>query len=102
MAQPVCKRRCHVCRLVEVLKDFARRDWQLGSMVCQTLWNYSSRITSSNAFFGVAETQELQDLLTEYLGIQLIYLLPSQGCASLMATTAGHKLIRVFIRSQRI
>ncbi len=56
------------CRLLEVLRDFGRSDWQLASMVCQTLWNYSSKITSSNACFGEAEVSGLTDVLIEYLG----------------------------------
>ena len=27
-------------RLVDVLRDFGKHDWQLSSMVCQILWNY--------------------------------------------------------------
>ena len=55
-------------RLVDVLKDFSRLDWQLGSMACQILWNYSGRITSSNAMFGEQEAQELSDTLVDLLG----------------------------------
>jgi hypothetical protein len=28
------------CRLIDVLRDFGKIDWQLAAMVCQTLWNY--------------------------------------------------------------
>ena len=56
------------CRLIEVLRDFGRSDWQLASMVCQTLWNYSGKITSTNACFGDHEASNLIDLLIEYLG----------------------------------
>ncbi|KAL5009503.1 hypothetical protein ScPMuIL_011808 [Solemya velum] len=52
---------------VKVLRDFARTDWVLASMVCQTLWNYSGKITSTELCFGVSETGELADLLIEYL-----------------------------------
>jgi hypothetical protein len=55
-------------RLVGVLRDFGRLDWQLASMVCQTLWNYSGRITSTNDCFGTEEAAKLTDLLTEYIG----------------------------------
>ena len=37
-------------------------------MVCQTLWNYSGKITSANACFGDNEASNLTDLLIEYLG----------------------------------
>ncbi|KAK3593875.1 hypothetical protein CHS0354_011480 [Potamilus streckersoni] len=56
-----------ITKLVEVLRDFGRTDWELASMVCQILWNYSGKITSSNAFFGEQESQELTELLIEYL-----------------------------------
>lgn len=55
-------------RLVDVLRDFGRSDWQLASMVCQTFWNYSGRITSANACFGENEANDLLELLLEYLG----------------------------------
>ena len=55
-------------RIIDVLRDFGRSDWQLASMVCQTLWNYSGKITSANAYFGEAEANELVELLLEYLG----------------------------------
>ena len=51
-----------------MLRDFARTDWQLGGMCCQILWNFSARITSSNAMFGEAEAQELSDALVDLLG----------------------------------
>jgi len=37
-------------------------------MVCKTLWNYSGKITSTNACFGEQEGMELAELLTKYLG----------------------------------
>ena len=57
-----------MCRLIDVLRDFARADWQLASMCCQILWNFSAKITSSNAMFGEAEAQELSDTLVDLLG----------------------------------
>lgn len=39
-------------------------------MVCQTLWNYSGKITSTNAFFGEQEAQELTEILIDFLGKQ--------------------------------
>jgi len=61
-------------RLVEVLRDFGRGDWELAGMVCQTLWNYSGKITSTNACFGEAEAQELSEILIDFLGMQLCLL----------------------------
>jgi hypothetical protein len=56
------------CRLIDVLRDMGRSDWQLAGMVCQTLWNYSGKITSANAYFGAEAATELVDLLTDLLG----------------------------------
>ncbi|XP_064628515.1 armadillo repeat-containing protein 2-like isoform X2 [Lineus longissimus] len=56
-----------ITKLVDVLSDFGRNDWQLASMVCQILMNYSAKITSSNDCFGEQETQTLSELLIEYL-----------------------------------
>ena len=55
-------------RLVEVLRDFGRGDWELAGMVGQTLWNYSGKITSTNAFFGEQNAQELIEILIDFLG----------------------------------
>ena len=55
-------------RLISVLKDLARGDWQLGSMVCQILWNFSGKITSTNSMFGEKEAEELTYTLEELLG----------------------------------
>ena len=51
-----------------MLQEFGHQDWQLASLVCQVLWNYSGRITSANAFFGEEQSQHLMDTLTDYLG----------------------------------
>lgn len=63
----VLKRERGVTKLVEVLRDFGRGDWELAGMVCQILWNYSGKITSSNACFGEHETQELMEILIDFL-----------------------------------
>jgi len=52
-----------------VLKDFATTDWQLAGLVCQVLWNYSIDIRSSNLTFGERESQQLVNLLTDYIGM---------------------------------
>ncbi|KAK2154942.1 hypothetical protein LSH36_253g04000 [Paralvinella palmiformis] len=56
-----------VKKLIDVLRDFSQEDWNLASMVCKTLWNYSGKITSTNACFGEQEGMELAELLTKYL-----------------------------------
>jgi hypothetical protein len=57
-----------VFRLIEVLRDFAKTDWDIASMVCQILWNYSVKITSTNSCFGEQEAKDLNDVLLELLG----------------------------------
>ena len=37
-------------------------------MVCQILWNYSVKITSTNSCFGEQEAKDLNDVLLELLG----------------------------------
>lgn len=65
--KPKLKEEDGIKKLVDVLRDFGKHDWQLSSMVCQILWNYSDKITSSTAMFGEQETLELMDILTQYL-----------------------------------
>jgi len=61
---------CFLCRLIEVLQEMGRSDWQLAAMVCKTLWNFSCKITSADACFGSsAAVSELVDSLTELLGM---------------------------------
>ena len=57
-----------IFRLIEVLRDFAKTDWDIASMVCQILWNYSVKITSTNSCFGEQEAKDLNDVLLELLG----------------------------------
>ncbi|XP_022081750.1 armadillo repeat-containing protein 2-like isoform X2 [Acanthaster planci] len=54
-------------KLIDVLVDFGRLDWQLAGMVCMTLWNYSENITSSVDCFGEQETGNLIDKLADFL-----------------------------------
>lgn len=65
--RPVLKRENGIAKLIDVLKDFATTDWQLAGLVCQVLWNYSIDIRSSNLTFGERESQELVNLLTDYI-----------------------------------
>ena len=55
-------------RLVDALRDFGQTDWQLSSMICQTLWNYSEKITSAVSCFGEKETEDLMQILQDYTG----------------------------------
>jgi hypothetical protein len=56
-----------VDKLLDVLKDFGRRDWHLASLVCQILWNFSAEgMTSSVAIFGQEEVERLINLLHSY------------------------------------
>jgi len=66
-------------RLIEVLQEMGRSDWKLAAMVCKTLWNYSCRITSSEACFGSKSVPELVDILSELLGELFFYSL-EQRC----------------------
>lgn len=63
----VLKKDGGIRKLVEVLRDFAKTDWELASMVCQILWNYSVKITSTNSCFGEQEAKDLNDVLLELL-----------------------------------
>ncbi|XP_045197949.2 armadillo repeat-containing protein 2-like isoform X2 [Mercenaria mercenaria] len=69
----ILKKEGGITKLVEVLRDFGRGDWELAGMVCQTLWNYSGKITSSNACFGQIEAQELSEILVDFLDKENIY-----------------------------
>ena len=73
------------------MRDFGRSDWQLASMVCQTLWNYSGKITSSNATYGEEESQELQDVLVDYLGnlAHIVFTMESYMASMLTWKVAG-------------
>ena len=55
-------------RLIEVLGDFGQNDWQLSSLVCKTLWNFSDKLTSSVLCFGVEEADLIAEQLEVYLG----------------------------------
>ncbi|GFS09328.1 armadillo repeat-containing protein 2, partial [Elysia marginata] len=65
--RPLLKNEGGIKKLIDVLRDFGREDWQLSGCVCKVLVNYSSKIHSSVGSFGEAEVAELIDLLTEYL-----------------------------------
>ncbi|KAK3096696.1 hypothetical protein FSP39_002457 [Pinctada imbricata] len=65
--RPTLKAEGGIRKLIEVLRDFSRTDWELASLVCQILWNYSGKITSANNCFGEQESQELAELLSELL-----------------------------------
>ncbi|XP_072036074.1 armadillo repeat-containing protein 2-like [Amphiura filiformis] len=65
--RPLLKQEGGIQKLIEVMRDFGRSDWQLAGMVCMTLWNYSEKIESSVETFGEQETADLIDLLVDLL-----------------------------------
>ncbi|KAM9382957.1 LOW QUALITY PROTEIN: armadillo repeat-containing protein 2 [Phaethornis superciliosus] len=58
-------------KLVDCLRDFGPSDWQLASLICKTLWNYSEDITSAASCFG-EDTDTLLVLLTSLLDEELV------------------------------
>jgi len=54
--------------MIEVLSDFATIDWQLAGLVCQVLWNYSTKLRNSSFTFGETQSHYLVALLTSYIG----------------------------------
>ncbi|KAK3739022.1 hypothetical protein QZH41_010480 [Actinostola sp. cb2023] len=71
--RPKLKEEGGIKKLIDVLHDFGKNDWQLSAMVCQTLWNYSGDITTSADTFGEDETIELIDVLTDYLDEETMF-----------------------------
>ncbi|KAK0053512.1 armadillo repeat-containing protein 2 [Biomphalaria pfeifferi] len=65
--RPILKKEGGIKKLLEVLRDFGKEDWQLSACVCKVLVNYSCRIHSSTNSFGQEEAIELSELLTEYI-----------------------------------
>ncbi|XP_033636012.1 armadillo repeat-containing protein 2-like [Asterias rubens] len=65
--RPVLKKEGGIKKLTDVLVDFGRSDWQLASMVCKMLWNYSENITNSVECFGEQEAGNLIDKLADFL-----------------------------------
>ncbi|XP_041044513.1 armadillo repeat-containing protein 2 isoform X5 [Carcharodon carcharias] len=59
-------------KLIDCLRDFGPTDWQLASLVCKTLWNYSEKITNAVLCFGEKETSELLELLPAYLELAFV------------------------------
>ena len=53
---------------IEVLGDFGQNDWQLSSLVCKTLWNFSDKLKSSVLCFGMEEADLIAEQLEVYLG----------------------------------
>ena len=43
-------------------------DWQLASLVCKTLWNFSENITNAASCFGDEAANTLLALLSSFLG----------------------------------
>ncbi|XP_074649420.1 armadillo repeat-containing protein 2-like [Tubulanus polymorphus] len=72
--RPTLKEENGIAKLVEVLRDFGQNDWQLAGMVCQILWNYSSKIKSTNDCFGAKESMDMTEVLVEYLDEEVAFL----------------------------
>ncbi|KAJ1151931.1 hypothetical protein NDU88_004710 [Pleurodeles waltl] len=53
-------------KLIDCLRDFGPSDWQLASLVCKTLWNYSENMTNTALWFG-EEADMLLELLSSFL-----------------------------------
>ncbi|XP_069091556.1 armadillo repeat-containing protein 2 isoform X2 [Pleurodeles waltl] len=53
-------------KLIDCLRDFGPSDWQLASLVCKTLWNYSENMTNTALWFG-EEADTLLELLSSFL-----------------------------------
>ncbi|XP_006815976.1 armadillo repeat-containing protein 2-like [Saccoglossus kowalevskii] len=77
--RPKLKDERGIKKLIDVLRDFGRNDWQLAGMVCMTLWNYSEKITTSSLAFGEQETNQLIELLEEYLDEETAIDVPSNA-----------------------
>ncbi|XP_063954083.1 armadillo repeat-containing protein 2-like [Lytechinus pictus] len=77
--RPMLKREGGVSKLIDVLRDFGRSDWQLAGMVCMTLWNYSENIVNSNETFGEQETGEFTELLVDYLDEEVALEVPEDA-----------------------
>lgn len=55
-----------VRKLIDVLRDLACEDWQLASLVCKTLWNFSENLTDISSCLNADEVDELIQLLRTY------------------------------------
>ena len=57
-------------RLIEILNEVGIGDWQLTSMICKVLMNYSEKTRSNMnyVYFEIEELNLLQMLLSELLG----------------------------------
>uniref|UniRef100_A0A8B9WUL6 Armadillo repeat containing 2 n=1 Tax=Bos mutus grunniens TaxID=30521 RepID=A0A8B9WUL6_BOSMU len=58
-------------KLVDCLRDFGPTDWQLASLVCKTLWNFSENITNASSCFGDEAANTLLALLSSFLDEEL-------------------------------
>lgn len=63
----VLKEEGGIKKLIDCLRDFGPSDWQLASLVCKTLWNYSETMTNTALWFGAEEADTLIELLSSFL-----------------------------------
>ncbi|XP_066229618.1 armadillo repeat-containing protein 2 isoform X2 [Saccopteryx leptura] len=66
----ILKEEGSIKKLVDCLRDFGPTDWQLASLVCKTLWNFSENITNASCF-GDEDTNTLLVLLSSFLDEEL-------------------------------
>ncbi|XP_072356069.1 armadillo repeat-containing protein 2 isoform X1 [Scyliorhinus torazame] len=77
--RPILKQDGGIKKLIDCLRDFGPTDWQLASLVCKTLWNYSEKITNAVLCFGEKETSELLELLPAYLDEEIALDIDTNG-----------------------
>ncbi|CAH0557514.1 unnamed protein product [Brassicogethes aeneus] len=60
-------------KLIIVLKNYCERDWVLGTLVCQTLWNYCINIGNLCQLISESEVQELLVILSDFLDEEKLF-----------------------------
>ncbi|XP_021923025.1 armadillo repeat-containing protein 2 isoform X2 [Zootermopsis nevadensis] len=60
-------------RLTSVLNKFGEGDWQLATLICQTLWNYCTESTNLHAALGIDETNHLLAILVDFLDEERLF-----------------------------
>ncbi|PIK50968.1 putative armadillo repeat-containing protein 2 [Apostichopus japonicus] len=74
--RPLLKKESGIGKLIEVLRDFGRTDWQLAAMVCMILCNYTEKMKNSPETLGEQEASSLTDLLVDYLDEEVAMEIP--------------------------
>ena len=79
-----------------MLGDFGQNDWQLSSLVCKTLWNFSDRVTSSAVCFGSEEADLLTEQLEVYLGMSVAV---TVQCVQELCILHLHSVLCTYVRT---